>query len=669
MSAGGDALGIAIRDAINAVPLGTVYDAAKRDQIMKGIGNAIYDSGGLTPVAHTHNGVSPNGPKLVQTNTHESADTDAAAASLHHTLGTGANQACAGNYPYSKAETITEIGRRNAGLRLAPTYTVPLDGTIVVDPVAACLFDNATQQGHPGVYAIAGVTFYPPEGSTSYIVADYNGGVPVLAMIPSVATINESDIVPVLTVTRVGLAVFALNWDSVSVGLPNKLHMRAVKTQRFLRESGIVLSELAVRRIVITAGRVWYGATFVDTLAVDSSSTPVLLHYHAAGVWASTPITQYENAQYDDGTNLQPLLPNKFVVNWVWRTVAENVNQTCVVLSDTFSRLSDAVAAKVPTPPAQVTALGILVGRIIVQSGAATATQIDNTGEQQFTPSGVQNHNDLALIDGGDATYRGHLTAAEYAALHARSHGIASTSDHTSAITADRILVSDANGLPSGTIYTNANLASAVGNAHNQFLWPQYSTAVSVTAASTRIIVGVSDTTAPRIVTLLTSQCVAGRIYQIKDESLAANLTNYIKIIGQGGQLLDGLSEIRIVTPGGAAWLYSNGTAWFTHAVEKTGLARETTAVSITASIYADSVSVTDTAAVRTITLATAECAKVGRRYTVSDDTGAASAFPIQVVGQGGELLNGAGALSLGDWGSVTVEATGTAWRIVAISP
>lgn len=45
-----------------------------------------------TPTAHDH---SSN--KLAQANTHESADTDSVTSALHHTLGTGANQACAGN--------------------------------------------------------------------------------------------------------------------------------------------------------------------------------------------------------------------------------------------------------------------------------------------------------------------------------------------------------------------------------------------------------------------------------------------------------------------------------------------------------------------------------------------------------------------------------------------
>ena len=59
--------------------------------------------------SHDHSGTS-NGPKLAQANTHESADTDTAPTSLHHTLGAGANQAMPGNAtptPASHAATHT----------------------------------------------------------------------------------------------------------------------------------------------------------------------------------------------------------------------------------------------------------------------------------------------------------------------------------------------------------------------------------------------------------------------------------------------------------------------------------------------------------------------------------------------------------------------------------
>ena len=55
-------------------------------------------------VNHTHAGTT-NSPKLSQANTHESPDTDSGTSSLHHTIGTGANQAAAGNHTHSIAHT------------------------------------------------------------------------------------------------------------------------------------------------------------------------------------------------------------------------------------------------------------------------------------------------------------------------------------------------------------------------------------------------------------------------------------------------------------------------------------------------------------------------------------------------------------------------------------
>lgn len=61
-------------------------------------GNDARLSDARTPVAHDH---SAN--KLAQANTHESPDTDVGPTSLHHTLGTGANQAAAGNHNHDAA--------------------------------------------------------------------------------------------------------------------------------------------------------------------------------------------------------------------------------------------------------------------------------------------------------------------------------------------------------------------------------------------------------------------------------------------------------------------------------------------------------------------------------------------------------------------------------------
>lgn len=85
---------------------------------------------------HDHSGDDDDiakGAKLAQANTHESADTDSGASALHHTLGTGANQAAAGNHnhdyntllnvPWIRCTSSTRPGSPYPGLMIYETDT------------------------------------------------------------------------------------------------------------------------------------------------------------------------------------------------------------------------------------------------------------------------------------------------------------------------------------------------------------------------------------------------------------------------------------------------------------------------------------------------------------------------------------------------------------------
>ena len=88
------------------------------------------------------------------------------------------------------------------------------------------------------------------------------------------------------------------------------------------------------------------------------------------------------------------------------------------------------------------------------------------------------------------------------------------------------------------------------------------STAVSATTAGQRIIL-VTDTAAPRTITLATADTVNGREIIIKDASGAA-LVNNITIDTEGAQTIDGAADVTINTNYGVFRLVSNGTNWFT---------------------------------------------------------------------------------------------------------
>ncbi len=84
---------------------------------------------------HRHTGASGDGPSLNQVDTHGSPDTDSSTGALHHTLGSGANQASPGTHGHTPAEV-------GAVAKAGDTMTGPL--ALSADPTLA--LQAATKQ-------------------------------------------------------------------------------------------------------------------------------------------------------------------------------------------------------------------------------------------------------------------------------------------------------------------------------------------------------------------------------------------------------------------------------------------------------------------------------------------------------------------------------------------
>ena len=87
-------------------------------------------------------------------------------------------------------------------------------------------------------------------------------------------------------------------------------------------------------------------------------------------------------------------------------------------------------------------------------------------------------------------------------------------------------------------------------------------TASDLTVKNRVTYVGVTDTTAPRQITLRTSAIKDGKIYKIKDESGGAG-TNNITIVGQGGETIDGAANYVMTNNYECIEVISDGTNWF----------------------------------------------------------------------------------------------------------
>lgn len=306
----------------------------------------------------------------------------------------------------------------SAGVVQQPTFTNNGNGTITVGNAVVNLFIAADFNDEIRRFTVTGGTFTPINNANSYLVVNYNNGNPIYEIIASATLINESTIIPVYTFYRIDNTVLHLNWGRLGIGLSNKMHQRFVFTRRFERESGLGLSESPTRVVNIGAGVVWYGAVRNSLGAVASNVDGCHLHYHVGGVYTFSDVTQYNNTQYDNGTNLVTLNPNRYTVNWIYRNIEDGKHMEIVLGNQQYNQLASAIEAQ-PRPdlPDVVRSNCMLIGRIIVQNGASTAANIASAFDVTFVSVPVNNHNDLAALQGGVASEYYHLTATQHSDL------------------------------------------------------------------------------------------------------------------------------------------------------------------------------------------------------------------------------------------------------------
>lgn len=147
----------------------------------------------------------------------------------------------------------------------------------------------------------------------------------------------------------------------------------------------------------------------------------------------------------------------------------------------------------------------------------------------------------------------------------------ASNSSSTAACSSTGGLQGWANSIGSGstgpkTIFS-ASLPVNNSPAMAGCIWPGVSSAVNYIASQSDFYIGITDTSAPRTVTLPNPTTIAvGHIFSIKDESGNADI-NAISVTPAGGALIDGLASYLVQTVFGAVILRSNGTNYFTLAI------------------------------------------------------------------------------------------------------
>lgn len=323
-------------------------------------------------------------------------------------------------------------GPLSAGFLNSVAPTDNGDGTIALPSQTVNLYTAADFQGRPLSYTLPAIASMSlTDNAVNYVVANYNSGSPIYTV---GTTLPASSVwgltTPYYIVYRSGTVLTMLSWDSAGAGLADRLNYRNIRTQRFAYESGLMLTELATRVVSIPDGIMWNGAARNELSAFASNTGAWHFWYHVGGVWTeSLATTQYNNTQYDNGTDLATLTNNRYTVNWIYRSQSPSASAFYVLGTGDFNTLTLAAASLPPANlPSEITSFGFLVGRIIVLKGASTAAQIDSAFTRTFVATPITDHNSLADLQGGTASEYYHLTSTQYSNLGTvTSVGITST--------------------------------------------------------------------------------------------------------------------------------------------------------------------------------------------------------------------------------------------------
>ena len=334
------------------------------------------------------------------------------------------------------------------------------DGSITVGNGEYHLSTNVEGRGTEN-FAITGGIFTLTNNAQNYLVADYNGGTPILKVITDVNLINETTVVPVYTAYRTGNILHFQNWDSLGLALANKVHQSIVKTQRYRRESGLAISTYPTRYISLGSGRVWVGAVPVDVSAIATSTDNLFFFYHSGGVWTSTMQSQIPNTQYDNGTNLVTLTANRYAINWVYRGI-ESQKHLYVIIGTGDYTLAQAQEATAPAPPAQITSHAMLVGKIIIQNGTDTPTSVQSAFDVQFSTATPNAHNDLTGRDVADVHPAGSITFSPTGTY--TSTNVAGALAQIDANTPDRSTTNELQTLSTSSSGTTRTITISSGN-------------------------------------------------------------------------------------------------------------------------------------------------------------------------------------------------------------
>jgi len=292
-----------------------------------------------------------------------------------------------------------------AGMTEPITIVNNLDGTVYIPDGLGNVYVDTEFCDILNNYSITGTTITPTNDAESYIVLKYNAGSPIYALETVKANVNFSDVIPLFKIYRQDNILHILAYDTNGCGYTEKIAKKALALSELDRATGLALSESATRVVNVTAGIVYFGTNEynLEAFKSDVALNELYFVYHEGGVWiTSNTVTQYNNTQYDDGTDLQDLGNAKYGICDIYSGIEEYKHSYMLLGTDEYNSVGDAQLADRVQPPAIVSNHSIYVGRIVVEKDATSGEVTSGFTESiQYIP--INDHNQLTTLQGGTA--------------------------------------------------------------------------------------------------------------------------------------------------------------------------------------------------------------------------------------------------------------------------
>jgi len=316
-------------------------------------------------------------------------------------------------------DTLTKLFNHmySSGAMKGFTLTNNLDGTVDIATGQAYL-RAVGGDGHTTLYptlvpGISGLAL--TDNSTNFVHASYNDGItPLIETTLNPYNINMIDKVPLYVIVREGTKLTYIDAREQNVDHIAKNQIKEFYTETFKRKNGgMIISDKGALHLGCTAGAFFFQLNEYTVSALDTTGADTFEYYkHVAGVWTETNSSTIDPLYYDNGTDLVALGNNKFGVHWVYAVVGETSHYGVLYGTAEYANIADAQASSVPSSvPPSVQGLGVLLGRVIVEKGAAELASVETVFETTFSSTLASTHNNLAGLNDGDYV---HLTLAEY---------------------------------------------------------------------------------------------------------------------------------------------------------------------------------------------------------------------------------------------------------------